>query len=50
MEDHQSTPASSRLGRLMAFLGLRRSIMGLLSLVILVGMGEHMAEQFLPLQ
>jgi len=30
------------------FLGLRRSIMGLLSMVILVGMGEHMAEQFLP--
>jgi MFS family permease len=31
------------------FLGLRRSIVGLLSMVILVGMGEHMAEQFLPL-
>lgn len=31
------------------FLGLRRSIIGLLSMVILVGMGEHMAEQFLPL-
>ena len=42
-------PASSRLGRLLDFLGLRRSIVGLLSMVILVGMGEHMAEQFLPL-
>jgi MFS family permease len=31
------------------FLGLRRSIVGLLSMVILVGMGEHMAEQYLPL-
>jgi len=31
------------------FLGLQRSIVGLLGMVILVGMGEHMAEQFLPL-
>lgn len=31
------------------FFGLRRSIAGLLSMVVLVGMGEHMAEQFLPL-
>jgi MFS family permease len=28
---------------------LRRSIVGLLGMVVLVGMGEHMAEQFLPL-
>src|ERR1017187_2675441 len=49
MPEPESSPASSRLGRLMAFLGLRRSIVGLLSMVILVGMGEHMAEQFLPL-
>lgn len=41
--------AASRLGRLAEFLGLRRSIVGLLSMVVLVGMGEHMAEQFLPL-
>ena len=33
----------------MEFLGLKRSILGLLSMVVLVGMGEHMAEQFLPL-
>jgi len=33
----------------MEFFGLRRSIVGLLSMVVLVGMGEHMAEQFLPL-
>jgi len=42
-------PRGSRVGRLVEFLGLRRSIVGLLSMVILVGMGEHMAEQFLPL-
>jgi MFS family permease len=41
--------APSLLGRLIEFLGLRRSIAGLLSMAVLVGMGEHMAEQFLPL-
>jgi len=41
-------PGQSKLSRLIEFLGLRRSIVGLLSMVILVGMGEHMAEQFLP--
>lgn len=40
---------ASGLSRLIEFLGLRRSIVGLLTMVILVGMGEHMAEQFLPL-
>jgi MFS family permease len=44
--DSQPTSAA---GRLIEFFGLRRSIVGLLSMVILVGMGEHMAEQFLPL-
>ncbi|HAZ30040.1 TPA: MFS transporter [Candidatus Acetothermia bacterium] len=38
-----------RLTGLMEFLGLKRSILGLLAMVIFVGMGEHMAEQFLPL-
>jgi MFS family permease len=46
-------PTSPKDGSLRArvteFLGLRRSIAGLLSMVVLVGMGEHMAEQFLPL-
>ncbi|MCY2931585.1 MAG: MFS transporter [Planctomycetota bacterium] len=37
------------LQKLGEFLGLRRSILGLLSMVVLVGMGEHMAEQYLPL-
>jgi MFS family permease len=31
------------------FLGLRSSIVGLLAVVILVGMGERMAERFLPI-
>ncbi len=31
------------------FLGLRRSTVGVLSMVVLVGMGEHMAERFLPI-
>jgi MFS family permease len=43
------SPPTSRAGRLIEFFGLRRSIVGLLCMVVLVGMGEHMAEQFLPL-
>ncbi len=31
------------------FLGLKRSMVALLGMVILVGMGEKMAERFLPL-
>ena len=31
------------------FFGLRRSIIGVLGMVILVGMGERMAERFLPI-
>jgi len=34
---------------LLSFLGLRQSIVGLLAMVILVGMGERMAERFLPI-
>jgi len=30
-------------------MGLRRNMIGLLGMVVLVGMGEHMAERFLPL-
>jgi len=33
----------------LAFLGLNRGIAGLLAMVILVGMGERMAERFLPI-
>ena len=43
------TAPATRFQRLVHFFGLQRSMVGLLSMVILVGMGEHMAEQFLPL-
>jgi MFS family permease len=54
MANDRGVPASGRstktaLSRVAAFLGLRRSIVGLLGMVVLVGLGEHMAEQFLPL-
>ncbi len=39
----------TRLERWADFFGLERSIVGLLGMVVLVGMGENMAEQFLPL-
>lgn len=31
------------------YLGLRRSIVGVLGMAVLVGMGEHMGERFLPI-
>ncbi len=39
----------SRLKRVTEFLGLRKSIAGMLGMVVLVGMGEKMGERFLPL-
>ena len=39
----------TRLAHISEFLGLRRSTVGMLSMVILVGMGEKMAERFLPI-
>jgi MFS family permease len=39
---------ATRLQKLVNFLGLRRSIVGVLTMVIFVGMGERMAERFLP--
>ncbi len=38
-----------RLHKIPAFLGLQRSTIGMLLMVILVGMGERMAERFLPI-
>lgn len=35
--------------RLLDFLGLRRSMAAMLAMIILVGMGENMAERFLPI-
>lgn len=40
---------SPMLQRLRDFLGLRRSIVGLLGVVICVGLGEKVAERFLPI-
>ena len=42
-------PTTSRHARLVEFLGLRRSLVGMLAMIVLVGMGEHMAGRFLPL-
>ena len=44
----QDQPEKPVLRRMLDFFGLNRGIVGLLGMVILVGMGEHMAEQFLP--
>jgi MFS family permease len=40
---------SVRTARIAEFLGLQRSTLGVLAMVILVGMGERMAERFLPI-
>jgi len=39
----------SRLRRIQGFFGLRRSIVGLLGMAVLVGLGERLAERFLPI-
>ncbi|MDY6844847.1 MAG: MFS transporter, partial [Thermodesulfobacteriota bacterium] len=39
----------AQLKHISDFLGLRRSTVGMLCMVILVGMGERMAERFLPI-
>ncbi|MCF8050742.1 MAG: hypothetical protein K9L59_05855 [Desulfobacterales bacterium] len=38
-----------RASRISRFLGLQRSTVGVLAMVVLVGMGERMAERFLPI-
>lgn len=43
--DTRKTSAS----RITRFLGLQRSTVGVLAMVVLVGMGERMAERFLPI-
>jgi MFS family permease len=40
---------TSHTSRISGFLGLQRSTVGVLAMVVLVGMGEHMAERFLPI-
>ena len=39
----------TKILRLTTFLGLQKSTIGMLFMVILVGMGERMAERFLPI-
>jgi len=41
-----TTTGANRISR---FLGLQRSTVGVLAMVVLLGMGEHMAERFLPI-
>ena len=45
----ESETTKSHTSRLAAFLGLQRSTVGVLAMVVLVGMGERMAERFLPI-
>jgi MFS family permease len=40
---------TNRVSRISGFLGLQRSTVGVLAMVVLVGMGERMAERFLPI-
>ena len=42
-------PIPGRAARISEFLGLQRSTIGVLAMVVLVGMGERMAERFLPI-
>jgi MFS family permease len=47
MATHETITA--RTARISGFLGLQRSTVGVLTMVVLVGMGERMAERFLPI-
>jgi MFS family permease len=47
MASHETL--KSRVARVSGFLGLQRSTVGVLAMVVLVGMGERMAERFLPI-
>ena len=49
MRSEDTCARPSRLRRVLDFFGLKRSIVGLLGMVIFVGMGERMAERFLPI-
>lgn len=40
---------TTRAARVSVFLGLKRSTIGVLGMVVMVGMGERMAERFLPI-
>jgi len=40
---------SMNIGKTIEFLGLKKSIAGVLAMVVLIGMGERMSERFLPI-
>jgi len=42
-------PLTNQREKLIAFLGLEKNVLALLAMVVLVGLGEKMAERFLPL-
>jgi MFS family permease len=42
-------PFHTRASQLSGFLGLQRSTVGVLAMVVLVGLGERLAERFLPI-
>ena len=44
-----SETIKNHASKLSSFLGLQRSTIGVLAMVVLVGMGERMAERFLPI-
>ena len=44
-----SETSKTSVSRLSSFLGLQQSTIGVLAMVVLVGMGERMAERFLPI-
>ncbi len=48
-DDRTSDRKVNRIDKTAAFLGLNRSMVGLLAMVVLVGMGERLAERFLPI-
>ena len=49
MQELEHSRNANRFAKITGFLGLQRSTVGMLGMVILVGMGERMAERFLPI-
>ena len=49
MQELENSRNTNRWAKISEFLGLQRTTVGMLGMVILVGMGERMAERFLPI-
>ena len=49
MSESSTSTTTDRSAGLVRFLGLRKSMIAMLTMAILVGMGERMAERFLPI-